>query len=96
MSRGEGHSAMLFRVVCLGFSALLLVMALFSQIRLVRTESRIDELTVALSAAEDENVRLRIRAESTLCLDELERIAVQNLGMRHPEPGQIVETEYLG
>jgi len=96
MRNGEGLAALLFRVVCLGFSALLLVLALFNQIQTVRTESRIEALTEALTEAEDENARLKIRAESALSLDTLERIAVQRFGMRRPEPGQIIEIPYLG
>jgi len=96
MKNGEGLAALLFRAVCLGFSTALLILALFSQIRCVRTESRIAALSEALTAAENENTRLRIRQQSALQLDELERVATQKLGMRRPEPGQIVEIEYLG
>ena len=96
MRRGEGLAALLFRVVCLGFSTVFLILALFCQIRCVRAESRIEALTDALARAEDAHTRLLIRAGSTLSLENLERIATQQLGMRHPEPGQIVEIEYLG
>ncbi|MBQ6927510.1 MAG: cell division protein FtsL [Oscillospiraceae bacterium] len=96
MKNGEGLAALLFRAVCLGFSTALLILALFSQIRCVRTESRIAALSEALTAAENENTRLRIRQQSALQLDVLERVATQKLGMRRPEPGQIVEIEYLG
>ena len=96
MKNGEGLAALLFRVVCLGFSALLLVLALFNQIQTVRTESRIEALHTAITEAENENTRLKIRAESALSLDALERVATQRFGMRRPEPGQIMEIEYLG
>ena len=96
MKNGEGLAALLFRAVCLGFSTALLILALFSQICCVRTESRIAALSEALTAAENENTRLRIRQQSALQLDVLERVATQKLGMRRPEPGQIVEIEYLG
>jgi len=89
-------SALAFRVICLGFSALLLVMTLFTHIRLVRTQSRIGELEEAITRAENEQIQLQIKTASALDLSELERRAVQELGMRRPEPGQIVEIEYLG
>lgn len=89
-------SALAFRVICLGFSALLLVMTLFTHIRLVRTQSRISELEEAIMRAENEHIQLLIKTASALDLSELERRATQELGMRHPEPGQIVETEYPG
>ena len=96
MRKAKQLSEQLFRAVCLGFSALLLVMALFGQIRLVKTESRIESLEKAIVDAEDERVVLQIRLNEALPLEELERRAVQELGMRHPEPGQIVTTEYMG
>lgn len=96
MRRGEQLSGQLFRAVCLTFSALLLVAALFGQIRLVKTESRMESLENAIADAENELVVLQIRLNEALPLEELERRAVQELGMRHPEPGQIVTTEYTG
>ena len=94
MRREKQLSEQLFRAVCLGFSALLLVMALFGQIRLVKTESRIESLENAIADAENERVVLQIRLNEALPLEELERCAVQELGMRHPEPGQIVTIDY--
>ena len=95
-ARMKRASALAFRVICLGFSALLLVMTLFTHIRLVRTQSRIAELEAAITRAENEQIQLQIKTASALDLSELERRAVQELGMRRPEPGQIVEIEYLG
>lgn len=89
-------SAQLFRAVCLGFSALLLILTLFGQIRLVKTESRIEALEKAVADAENERVLLQIRISEALPLAELERRAVQELGMRRPEPGQIITAEYMG
>ena len=94
MRREKQLSEQLFRAVCLGFSALLLVMALFGQIRLVKTESRIESLENAIAEAENERIVLQIRLNEALSLEELERRAVQELGMRHPEPGQIVTIDY--
>lgn len=94
MRKAKQLSEQLFRAVCLGFSAILLVMALFGQIRLVKTESRIESLENAIADAEDERVVLQIRLNEALPLEELERRAVQELGMRHPEPGQIVTIDY--
>lgn len=96
MRREKQLSGQLFRAVCLGFSVLLLVTALFGQIRLLKTESRMEDLKNAIADAETELVVLQIRLNEALPLEELERRAVQELGMRHPEPGQIVTTEYTG
>ncbi len=94
MRKAKQLSEQLFRAVCLGFSAILLVMALFGQIRLVKTESRIESLENAIADAENERVVLQIRLNEAMPLEELERRAVQELGMRHPEPGQIVTIDY--
>ena len=96
MRREKQLSGQFFRSVCPGFSALLLVAALFGQIRLVKTESRMESLENAIADAENERAVLQIRLNEALPLEELERRAVQELGMRHPEPGQIVTTEYMG
>ena len=96
MRRDISLSALLFRAVCVVFSAVLLVMALFAQIRTVRTETRIGELERALSAAENERILLQIKTDSALSLEELERRAVTELGMRRPEPGQLRVIDYLG
>ena len=96
MRRDINLSALLFRVVCIVFSAVLLVMALFARIRTVRTETRIGELERALSAAENEKILLQIKTDSALSLEELERRAVTELGMRRPEPGQLRVIDYLG
>ena len=96
MKTGERLTRLLFRAVCLGFSLLLLVLTLFSHIRLVRTQSRIAELETALARAQNERILLQVKRESSLDLAELERRAVRELGMQHPEPGQITTIEYLG
>lgn len=89
-------SALAFRLICLGFSALLLVLTLLTHIQLVRTQSSITQLEKQIARAENERITLQIQTTTAISLQELERRATQELGMRHPEPGQIVETEYLG
>ena len=96
MRRDISLSALLFRVVCIVFSAVLLVMALFAQIRTVRTETRIGELERALADAENEKVLLEIKTDSALSPEERDRRAVTELGMRRPEPGQRRVSGYLG
>ena len=97
MNREKTLAASAFRVTCLSFSVLLLlVLTLFTHIQLVRTQNEIAGLEKKIACAENECVLLKIQTASSLSLEELERRAVQELGMRHPEPGQIVDIEYLG
>jgi len=96
MREGEGLSPLLFRVVCLGFSAALLVLALFGQIRLLRVRAEIEGLRTALAEAENNGRLAAARLESALPLDELESYALFRRGMQHPAPGQIIMIEYAG
>ena len=96
MNREKTLAASAFRVTCLSFSVLLLVLTLFTHIQLVRTQNEITGLEKKIACAENECVLLQIQTASSMSLEELERRAVQELGMRHPEPGQIVDIEYLG
>lgn len=85
-----------FRFVCLSFSGLLLLLALFWQIRLARTKAHIVELEAAIAAAEEEQTRLILQQENELSLEKLERAAVQEMGLQHPGQGQIVIIEDEG
>ena len=79
----------LFRAVCLVFSIALLVLLLFRQISLARTEAHIEELERGILQAEDESARLTLLEEESLNLETLEQVAVYKLGVRHPAQDQI-------
>ena len=96
MKRSERLAALLFRAVCLGFSALMLVLSLFWHIRLVRCEARLAVLNAAVAAAENERVLLETELAAQVSLEALERYAVQTLGMQHPTQGQIIRIEPAG
>ena len=96
MTKASQRASLLFRVICLGFSAVLLVLTLLVQVRLVRLQGSISALESAIAEAENTRTVLMIKMNARLNLDELERIAVQKLGMQHPEPGQITVLEIAG
>ena len=96
MRETEKRAERLFRLVCLSFSAMLLVLGLFRQIRLVRLQEQIDGLESAIRAAQDEGKLLTMRLECSPTLEELEETAVTRFGMQHPTQGQLIEIEYLG
>ena len=79
----------LFRAVCLVFSIALLVLLLFRQISLARTEAHIEELERGILQAEDESARLTLLEEESRNLETLEQVAVYRLGLRHPAQDQI-------
>ena len=86
----------LFRLVCLGTSALLLVLVLFWQISLAHTQARITALENAITAARAENARLMLESERAADLEALEQAALQELGLQRPAPGQIISLEGPG
>lgn len=96
MSEGRRTPALLFRIICLSFSALLLVMSLWQQIRLTSCEKEIESLQQSVSVERDRQVQLELRLSTQLTLDELESYAVQVLGMQHPAPDQIVYLDKVG
>lgn len=89
-------SFILFRVICLGFSLLLLVMCLLSRISLAQTEARIEDLKGAVSQASSEERLLEAQLESGISLEKLDEYAVNKIGMQHPVQGQIRYIELAG
>ena len=92
MRRREALPALLFRAVCLSFSALLLTLSLFRQLRAVSLETEIAEGEACLAALREERNRLEIARAESVRLEELEDYAIRVLGMQRPTPGQIVTT----
>ena len=87
MSRING---IYFRVICIGFSLVLLVSALLGSIRLAAVNEELNALEKSLQSLKEENRVLQARVESSLSLEELERRAVEELGMQRLSPGQII------
>ena len=80
---------LLFRVVCIFFSAVLLLFTLLNNVKLMAVENFCVELEEKIAQAEYENEILRVRLENRISLNELERIAVNQLGMHRPSPEQL-------
>ena len=87
MSRING---IYFRVICIGFSLVLLVSALLGSIRLAAVNEELNALEKSLQSLKEENRVLQARVESSLSLEELERHATEELGMQRLSPGQII------
>ena len=96
MRHCEERAERMFRLVCLSFSAMLLVLSLFWQIRLVRLQEQIGALESEIRTAQDEGKQLAIKLETSPTLEQLEEIAVTRFGMQHPTQGQLAEIDYLG
>ena len=87
---------LMFRMICLLFSAVLAVATLLTGIDLTAGSDRISESRKELAALEEENERLRAEAACAMSLEELEDYAVRVLGMQRCEPGQIIYIEPEG
>lgn len=83
-------SGIMFRAVCIGFSFLLLVAALLGSIELASVNEELTTLERELKTLKEESRILRAEYESSLSLAELERYAIDELGMQRVNPGQII------
>lgn len=90
MSRSKARAEALFHALCLGFSAVLLVLSLLTAVRTTEVNDRAAESKAAVAALKTENERLLARCESSLSLETLERYALQELGMQPCRSEQIV------
>ena len=84
--RGE----ILFRAVALGFSALLLVGSLLLGIRTAAINDAAARTLRETEVLRTENARLLAHCESSLSLEEIERYAVEKLGMQRLSGEQII------
>lgn len=81
---------MLFRAVCMSAAALMLVLSLLCSIRVAAANDRAARLEKENDALSKEIELLNARVESSLSLEELERRAVEELGLQRCTPGQII------
>ena len=79
------------RSVCFLLAALLLVLALAVQIRLRAVESELSALRKEKAELESENGVLSVRLAARTSLEEIERRAEEELGMRPCRGDQIAE-----
>ena len=90
------RSAALFKSVCVVFSVCTLVLCLLWRVRLAQAEENIAALEDALEEAETEARVLTAKYDNSISLEELDSYARGALGMRPPEPGQIVYLDWPG
>ena len=83
----------LFLTVTLCFSALLLVLSLLCGVRMARLNDRAAACRREAAELQTENERLRARCACSLSLEEIERYAVEKLGMQRLRGEQIIVVE---
>ena len=92
MRRGT-ITELLFRAVCLAFSALLLALSLTTAARTTEANDRAAALQTEIAALRTENEILLARCESAVSLETLERYALGELGMQPARSDQIVRID---
>lgn len=86
-------SEVLFRAVCLCFSAVMIVLSLLTSIQLAAVNDEAARLEREVEALKTENEILSAEYQNSLSLEEIERYATQVLGMQRQTPRQIIYIE---
>ena len=94
MSMGKRTSEILFDAVAAFFSAVMLVLSLLCAVKLAAVNDRAAELKKENERLKTENQILLAQWENSMSLEELERYAIEKLGMQRPTPGQIRVIEF--
>lgn len=85
-------SAAVFLAVIFSFSATLLIFSLLASIKVTSLEDKAVRLETELQTLNDMNRELAAKYERSISIDEVERIALDELGMCRPSAEQI---EYI-
>ena len=86
----------LFQILCVGASAILLVMSLLYGARLAARNQEAAEAKAAVEALREENQRLRVRCACCFSLEEIDRFAREELGMQPLRAEQILRADLIG
>ena len=85
-----------FNALCLAFSAVFLVLCMLCSARTAAENERAAEYREEIERLKTENRILYVRAQCEMSLEELERRAIEELGMQHLSSEQIIYIEYIG
>ena len=94
MSMEKRSSELLFNTIAALFSALLLVLSLLCAVETAAVNDRAAALKKENESLKTENQILQARLDNSLSIAELERRALEELGMQRPNPGQIRIIDY--
>ncbi len=82
-------SARVFRAVCVAISLIMLLLTLICRVEIMHAEQNISALEKNISLAESTAELLTVRNENRISLSEIERRAVEELGMHRPTAEQL-------
>lgn len=83
----------LFRAVCVGFSAVMILLSLLASVKLAGVNDEAARLEKEAQELKAENEILRAEYENSVSIQEIESYAVNELGMQRLMPGQIYYIE---
>lgn len=83
-----------FSIVCVVFSAVLLVLCMLSSAQAAAVNDVAAQLSEQIEKLEEENRLLYVSYENSIDLERLEKYAVEQLGMQRCSPNQIIYIEY--
>ena len=79
--------------VLLLVSAVIVVLSLLASAKLAEVEDRSEKLTKETALLEQRNRLLQSQCENLVSIEELERYAIEQLGMQRLSPGQVFYLE---
>jgi len=82
-------SKRLFRLICFSSSLIMLFMSLLARVQLMDVEQTILDIEKEMELCAEEQELLKLRHENSLSLEEIEKLAVERLGMQRPGARQI-------
>ncbi len=85
-----------FNALCIAFSAVFLVLCMLCSAQSAAENERAALYRKELDILKTENRLLYVRSECSMSLEELEKYALENLGMQRLSPEQIFYIEYIG
>ena len=74
-------------------SAVIVVLSLLASAKLAEVEDRSEKLTKETALLEQRNRLLQSQCENLVSIEELERYAIEQLGMQRLSPGQVFYLE---
>ena len=74
-------------------SAVIVVLSLLASAKLAEVEDRSEKLTKETALLEQRNRLLQAQSENLLSIEELERYAIEQLGMQRLSPSQVFYLE---
>lgn len=77
-------------------SAVIVVLSLLASAKLAEVEDRSEKLTKETALLEQKNRLLQVQCENLVSIEELERYAIEKLGMQRLSPSQVFYLETDG